>query len=137
MKKYAILALTAVMATSILTVPAKALPTQPQGIVEGGCVLPVPNWPPKDYCDIEPMNRGFVPYFERDCKPGDRDLGPIMNDVQFLQCRLTHIGYDDLDEVGYFGPKTENAVKDFQEKHGLETDGIVTPNVWKVLRNVL
>ncbi len=35
MKKYAILALTAVMATSILTVPAKALTTQPQNIVDG------------------------------------------------------------------------------------------------------
>ncbi|WP_454055157.1 peptidoglycan-binding domain-containing protein [Clostridium sp. Marseille-Q7071] len=129
MKKYAILALTAVMATSILTVPAKASTDGSQGILPGGCVITGP----RDYCDMEPINEGFVPYFLRTCRLGDIDRGPVARDVQHLQCSLTHLGYNDLDRVGFFGPKTEKAVKDFQEKHGLEVDGIVTPEVWKVI----
>jgi hypothetical protein len=31
---------------------------------------------------------------------------------------------------GVFGPKTEAAVKAFQKKHGLATDGIVGPKTW-------
>jgi peptidoglycan hydrolase-like protein with peptidoglycan-binding domain len=30
--------------------------------------------------------------------------------------------------IGHFGPKTEQATKDFQAKHGLEVDGLVGPN---------
>jgi len=126
MKKYAILTLTAVMATSILTVPVKALPTQPQSIVEGGCVIRGPWDTPKDYCDIVPM--GDIPFFHKICRPGDTERS-----IQHLQCYLTHQGYNDLDRARYFGPKTEKAVRDFQEKHGLEVDGIVTPEVWKVI----
>ena len=122
MKKCAILALTAVMATSILTVPAKAFTDGSQGILPGGCVITGP----RDYCDMEPRNEGFVPYFLRTCRPGD-----VGRDVQHLQCHLALLGYNDLGEIAYFGPKTEKAVRDFQEKHGLEVDGIVTPEVWK------
>jgi len=128
MKKYAILALTAVMATSILTVPAKASTDGSQGILPGGCVITGP----RDYCDMEPINEGFVPYFLRICRPGDRG-----RDVQHLQCHLSNLGYKNLDAVGIFGPKTEKAVKDFQEKHGLEVDGIVTSDVWQVLADAL
>ncbi|KIE45294.1 putative peptidoglycan binding domain protein [Clostridium argentinense CDC 2741] len=124
MKKYAILALTAVMATSILTVPAKASTDGSQGILPGGCVITGT----RDYCDMEPRNEGIVPYFLRTCRPGD-----VGRDVQHLQCSLTHLGYKNLGVVGIFGPRTEKAVKDFQEKHGLEVDGIVTPEVWKVI----
>ena len=146
MKKYAILALTAVMATSILTVPAKALPTQPQSIVEGGCVLPVPDLPSVDTNNIS--NDGIqgivdggcilIPHskrcemkkdgFSRTCRPGDRS-----EDVKHLHEHLRTRGYSDLDEDGYFGPKTEKAVRDLQGKLGLKVDGIVTPEVWKVI----
>ncbi|WP_291579015.1 peptidoglycan-binding domain-containing protein [Clostridium sp. UBA6640] len=132
MKKYAILALTTVMATSILTIPAKASTNGNQGILPGGCVITGP----KDYCDMEPRNEGVMPFFLRTCSPGDVDGKIADRDVQHLQCALAYLGYTDLDEVGVFGPRTESAVKDFQEKHGLEADGIVTPEVWKVIMNL-
>lgn len=34
---------------------------------------------------------------------------------------------------GIFGAMTENAVKRFKKEHGLDADGIVGPNTWKVL----
>ncbi len=133
MKKYAILALTAVMATSILTVSAKASPDQYHGIVEGGCVLGSEF--SNDYCIMEPRNEGFVPFYLRTCRPGDVDTF-ITRDVQHLQCLLTTMGYKNLDEVGVFGPKTEEAVRDFQAKYGLDVNGIVAPETWEVIRDV-
>jgi putative chitinase len=35
--------------------------------------------------------------------------------------------------VTNFGPKTEQAVKDFQTKHGLPADGIVGPRTWEMI----
>ncbi|WP_291579018.1 peptidoglycan-binding domain-containing protein [Clostridium sp. UBA6640] len=115
MKKCAILALTAVMTASILTVPAKALPTQPQGIVEGGCVL----------------DTGYSFEDLPTCQFGDNNKF-----VEVLQWGLHIVGYEDLDEDGVFGPKTLKAVKDFQEKHDLEVDGIFHKEAWEVIRNV-
>ena len=57
-----------------------------------------------------------------------------------LQEDLLELGYDlgsygpegnGID--GKFGAKTENAVKDFQTKHGLKADGIVGPETWDAL----
>ncbi|WP_283592019.1 peptidoglycan-binding domain-containing protein [Clostridium butanoliproducens] len=127
MKKYAILALTAVMATSILTVPAKALPTQPQGIVEGGCVLG--NEFSNDYCRIEEGEELSSLEALPTCQFGDNN-----SNVKHLQCQLHIIGYKDLDEVGVFGPNTLKAVKDFQEKHNLKVDGIVDSEDWEEIK---
>ncbi len=35
--------------------------------------------------------------------------------------------------VTNFGPKTEQAVKEFQVKHGLPADGIVGPKTWEMI----
>lgn len=53
-------------------------------------------------------------------------------EVLRLQKRLTELGYD-LEIDGDFGPKTLNAVKDFQGKHDLVIDGIVGPKTWWAL----
>lgn len=37
---------------------------------------------------------------------------------------------------GVFGPTTENAVKAFQHKHGLQVDGIVGPKTWALVDDV-
>ena len=52
--------------------------------------------------------------------------------VTKLQNLLVKYGYD-LATDGIFGPKTENAVKSFQQRFGLVVDGIVGPKTWKKL----
>ncbi len=49
--------------------------------------------------------------------------------VQLLQQALGGVGVD-----GVFGPETEAAVKQFQERNGLTVDGIVGPQTWNALR---
>jgi murein L,D-transpeptidase YcbB/YkuD len=38
-----------------------------------------------------------------------------------------------FDESGVFGPKTDHAVREFQQHHGLQVDGVVGKNTWKAL----
>ena len=51
------------------------------------------------------------------------------SDVTELQKLLNSNGYA-LDVDGSFGPKTQAAVKDYQQKNGLKVDGIVGNNTW-------
>lgn len=53
---------------------------------------------------------------------GDNDVN-----VKLLQEKLG------LDPVGNFGPKTEQAVKEFQRLHGLKADGIVGNATWDLI----
>jgi peptidoglycan hydrolase-like protein with peptidoglycan-binding domain len=58
-------------------------------------------------------------------------LGDAGDDVKRLQrvfARVKALLPDDVD--GVFGPKTEQAVKDFQQSDGLVTDGVVGPITW-------
>ncbi len=58
-------------------------------------------------------------------------LGDTGDDVKRLQrvfARMKVLAPDDLD--GIFGPRTEDAVKDFQESNGLVVDGVVGPITW-------
>lgn len=58
-------------------------------------------------------------------------LGDTGDDVKRLQrvfARGKALGPDEVD--GVFGPKTETAVKDFQQSNGLTVDGIVGPATW-------
>ena len=51
------------------------------------------------------------------------------SDVTELQKLLNNHGYG-LSEDGIFGAKTQDAVKDYQQKSGLSVDGIVGTNTW-------
>lgn len=70
-----------------------------------------------------------------DLAPADRprlrkdDKGPW---VERLQTRLNAHGTS-LQVDGVFGPKTDEAVRAFQEEHDLEVDGIVGPVTWAAL----
>jgi hypothetical protein len=55
--------------------------------------------------------------------------GPEVRTVQLL---LRYRRYDVADD-GLFGPATQQAVHDFQAKHGLEADGAVDAGTWELL----
>ena len=58
----------------------------------------------------------------RNLKRGDRG-----DDVTALQDRLRDLGYFKEDSTGYYGPKTEAAVREFQRDHGIEPIGKAGP----------
>jgi N-acetylmuramoyl-L-alanine amidase len=55
--------------------------------------------------------------------------------VADLQARLEKLGFvvDASELGGTFGPSTEMAIKEFQQRSGLDVDGIVGENTWKAL----
>jgi putative chitinase len=55
--------------------------------------------------------------------------GDNNDNVKLLQQKLG------IDPIGNFGPKTEEAVKAFQTKHGLTADGIVGDGTWAKIMN--
>ncbi|MFO1103318.1 MAG: peptidoglycan-binding protein [Methylocystis sp.] len=56
------------------------------------------------------------------------DTGDDVKRIQRVFARDKVLGPDDVD--GVFGPRTEQAVKDFQQSNGLTVDGIVGPITW-------
>lgn len=54
-------------------------------------------------------------------------------DVRFLQERLKDLGYDPGPVDGIFGPRTGQAVRDFQAAQRLTVDGIVGQQTWEAL----
>lgn len=62
------------------------------------------------------------------------DQGDTGQAVRALQRLLRDkFGHNQVTVDGDFGPITESAVKDFQEKYDLAVDGIVGPQTWKAL----
>jgi flagellum-specific peptidoglycan hydrolase FlgJ len=53
--------------------------------------------------------------------------------VKLLQERLKAAGFDPGPIDGEFGPKTDAAVRAFQQARGLEVDGVVGPQTWAAL----
>jgi len=61
---------------------------------------------------------------------------PLMqgNDVHMLQERLVELGYEEVGVPdGFFGEKTDLAVRYFQEINMLAVDGIVGPKTWEAM----
>ncbi|MEN6324704.1 MAG: peptidoglycan-binding domain-containing protein, partial [Syntrophomonas sp.] len=54
-------------------------------------------------------------------------------DVLILQNQLIKLNHDIGAIDGIYGKKTEKAVKAFQAKSGLNSDGVVDPNTWNFL----
>lgn len=56
--------------------------------------------------------------------------------VSECQRALFYLGYDPGPIDGYWGPKTKQAVKTFQTRNGLGSDGIVGRNTWELLASI-
>jgi peptidoglycan hydrolase-like protein with peptidoglycan-binding domain len=81
-------------------------------------------------------HRDVIPrVYWQDWPPKDRNLfeGTAGHDVEELQKKLKEMGHDPGPIDGIFGPRTEDAVKEFQEDHGLDVDGIVGPNTKEMI----
>lgn len=63
-------------------------------------------------------------------KPGDS--GPV---IRVLQLDLKSVGYD-VKTDGTFGVETEAAIKQFQNELQLPADGVVTPKIWEMIREL-
>lgn len=61
---------------------------------------------------------------------------PYREDVKVLQAKLNSLGYS-LVVDGGFGPKTLEAVIDFQKKCGLNADGVVGSQTWAAIESAL
>jgi len=53
--------------------------------------------------------------------------------VRRLQSRMSAVGFDTGGVDGRFSPKTEEAVRDLQQRASLAVDGIVGPKTWAVI----
>lgn len=60
-------------------------------------------------------------------------LGDSGAPVRDIRSRLVALGYRTEDPPGEFGPSTEEAVRAFQRRRGLDVDGIVGPDTWRAL----
>jgi N-acetylmuramoyl-L-alanine amidase len=72
---------------------------------------------------------------------GDRTLyhrAPMFrgDDVRELQRMLNALGFDSGKEDGFYGPRTDGALRVFQRNVGDEPDGIVGPHTLSVLRRM-
>lgn len=56
------------------------------------------------------------------------DTGDDVKRLQRAFARMKTLGPSDVD--GVFGPRTTQAVKDFQQSNGLAIDGVVGPATW-------
>ncbi|MFH0940449.1 MAG: peptidoglycan-binding domain-containing protein [Candidatus Omnitrophota bacterium] len=58
-------------------------------------------------------------------------------DEKMIQQALKNLGLYAGDIDGSIGPKTKEAIKEFQSKNNLTPDGKVGPKTWAVLKNAL
>ena len=103
-----------------------------QPVVKGQVVLLQEKLNEQWHLGLE-VDNSFGPRTTRACH--DHQLhylvnAPIM--VKWLQHRLNELGYK-LDEDSSFGPKTRDAVKNFQKKMHLKVDGWVGEATYKAL----
>ena len=63
-------------------------------------------------------------------------MGSTGEEVRLVQSTLDALGYN-LSADGQFGSKTYNAVRTFQNAHGLTVDGVVGPKTWEALKSAL
>lgn len=82
---------------------------------------------------VEPKPKGYEDYIFTQNLYRKKCSGKYWEDVKALQWFLNREGFNAGSEDGYFGKKTEAAVKACQRKHKLTRDGIAGKNTIKAL----
>ena len=63
--------------------------------------------------------------------------GSVSNYVCIAQDSLNTLGFNTGGLDGYFGNRTDEAVRSYQSQVGLTVDGIVGCNTWRALQNAV
>lgn len=82
---------------------------------------------------VEPKPEGYKAYIFKQNLSKKKCSGKYMEDVKALQWWLNKEGFNAGSEDGFFGKKTDKAVKACQRKHRLTRDGIAGKNTIKAL----
>lgn len=93
-------------------------------LIEAFCTLPYASAPNPPAPPARPQN---VPPF-----PGYCSMGSCDNITRQVQQRLLNRGWQ-IQVDGIFGRQTDQVVRAFQAKKGLEVDGVVGPQTWNAL----
>ncbi len=64
-------------------------------------------------------------------------LSPDSPDPQSIQKALKNLGFYQGEADGKVGPKTKEAIREFQKKNSLDVDGKVGPKTWAILKRAL
>ncbi|PGM56948.1 hypothetical protein CN946_08325 [Bacillus sp. AFS053548] len=73
-----------------------------------------------------------------DCKTVGRGYSEMSNWVRAVQYQVYAAGFNGVGAVdGIYGPNTEKAIKAYQTKYGLKSDGIVGKGTWTHMDNYL
>lgn len=79
-----------------------------------------------------------TPYPTHTLPPAPQSVPDGMDDVEKLQNALNKLGAAPrLDVDGNYGRLTTHAVKQFQDEHGLEADGLSGPLTWAAIQKAL
>lgn len=70
----------------------------------------------------------------RGSSSGGQNGAPNDENVRNIQAGLQRLGYDPGPADGRYGPKTETAIRQFQQDNGLPVDGQPTEAVWDQIR---
>lgn len=81
---------------------------------------------------VDAMEKAARPERPAAARPVVRN-GSVGADVKSAQSFLALRGFSPGPQDGVFGPKTENAVRNYQQAKGLSVDGVVGPKTWQSL----
>jgi len=101
------------------------------GIRDNVTIAPNPPPPPPSGGGQNPgFGDGFVPYPGTLLRNGSRGESVRLMQQYLNSIRVEFPFWEHLNEDGVFGPRTEAAVRAFQNQFGLNSDGIIGPMTW-------
>ncbi len=84
--------------------------------------------------EVEGSSRPVVP---KKLSKSDQEIIRVAVNTDEVQRALSNAGYYNGTIDGKIGEKTKNAIKEFQQDHGLKADGIIGNKTWLELKSYL